>query len=200
MSEIFEQYEVEFKELADGLAGKVAAVGSLSGELRAGKVAEVEGEVAEGEALLRRMELEARSLAGGAKAPLLARVKEHRAGLAKVKADVRARASGASAGDAARAELGLDGAGGGGGGGFASSSATQRERLLTTTDRLNQSSDRIRQGRQTLLQTEELGTSILADLHRQRQTITHARDTLHTADDNIGRARKALNSLGRWFW
>lgn len=84
MSEIFEQYEVEFKELADGLAGKVAAVGSLSGELRAGKVAEVEGEVAEGEALLRRMELEARSLAGGAKAPLLARVKEHRAGLAKV--------------------------------------------------------------------------------------------------------------------
>jgi hypothetical protein len=32
--------------------------------------------------------------------------------------------------------------------------------------------------------------SILTDLHRQRQTITHSRDTLHGADDNIARARK----------
>lgn len=32
--------------------------------------------------------------------------------------------------------------------------------------------------------------SILTDLHRQRQTIEHSRDTLHGADDNIARARK----------
>jgi vesicle transport through interaction with t-SNAREs protein 1 len=127
----------------------------------------------------------------------LARVKEHRSGLAKVKSDVRSAAAGASSGDAARAELGLDGSGSAGAGGFASSSATQRERLLNTTDRLNQTSDRIRQGRQTLLQTEELGSAILQDLHRQRQTITHSRDTLHTADDNIGRARKVLGSMSR---
>jgi len=37
---------------------------------------------------------------------------------------------------------------------------------------------------------QELGVSILTDLHRQRQTITHSRDTLHGADDNIARARK----------
>ena len=29
--------------------------------------------------------------------------------------------------------------------------------------------------------------NILQDLHRQRQTISHARDTLHGADDNISR-------------
>ena len=43
--------------------------------------------------------------------------------------------------------------------------------------------------------------SILTDLHRQRQTIEHSRDTLHGADDNIARARKvraapALKGLG----
>ena len=44
---------------------------------------------------------------------------------------------------------------------------------------------------------QELGVSILQDLHRQRQTISHARDTLHGADDNISRARRVLTSMSR---
>lgn len=45
--------------------------------------------------------------------------------------------------------------------------------------------------------TQELGVSILNDLHRQRQTITHARDTLHGADDNIATARRVLAVMSR---
>jgi hypothetical protein len=44
---------------------------------------------------------------------------------------------------------------------------------------------------------QELGVSILQDLHRQRQTISHARDSLHGADDNISRARRVLASMSR---
>lgn len=44
---------------------------------------------------------------------------------------------------------------------------------------------------------QELGVSILQDLHRQRQTITHARDTLHGADDNIAQARRVLAGMSR---
>jgi vesicle transport through interaction with t-SNAREs protein 1 len=44
---------------------------------------------------------------------------------------------------------------------------------------------------------QELGVSILQDLHRQRQTITHARDTLHVADDNISKARRVLANMSR---
>jgi vesicle transport through interaction with t-SNAREs protein 1 len=44
---------------------------------------------------------------------------------------------------------------------------------------------------------QELGTQILGDLHRQRETMVHARDTLHGADDNIGRARKILSNMSR---
>lgn len=74
MSEIFNQYEVDYVELTAQLATKVAAVGALSGELRSSKLSEVEQDAAELEALLRRMELEARSLGAGLKAPLLAKV------------------------------------------------------------------------------------------------------------------------------
>ena len=44
---------------------------------------------------------------------------------------------------------------------------------------------------------QELGTGILSNLAAQRETITHARDTLHSADDNISKARKILSNMAR---
>ena len=52
-----------------------------------------------------------------------------------------------SGGAAARAELGL-------GGDQSSSSAGQRERMLSATSKMQQTGDRITQGRQQLLETE----------------------------------------------
>ena len=39
--------------------------------------------------------------------------------------------------------------------------------------------------------------SILQDLHKQRETIAHTRDTLHGADENIGQSRRILTAMGR---
>jgi vesicle transport through interaction with t-SNAREs 1 len=44
---------------------------------------------------------------------------------------------------------------------------------------------------------QELGVSIMSNLHSQRQTILHARDTLHGADDNIAKARRVLSTMSR---
>lgn len=53
-------------------------------------------------------------------------------------------------------------------------SADQRGRLAISTERLNQSSDRIKESRRTVFETEELGVSILQDLHQQRETLLHS--------------------------
>src|SRR4051812_42010877 len=50
-------------------------------------------------------------------------------------------------------------------------SSDQRERLTMSVERLNESSDRIRESHRTVLETEELGVSILQDLHQQRETL-----------------------------
>lgn len=47
-----------------------------------------------------------------------------------------------------------------------------------TTERLNQSTDRIKESRRTMLETEELGVSILQNLHQQRQSLLHANNTV----------------------
>lgn len=53
-------------------------------------------------------------------------------------------------------------------------SSDQRERMTMSVERLNQSSDRITESRRTILETEELGVSILQDLHQQRETLLHS--------------------------
>ena len=57
-------------------------------------------------------------------------------------------------------------------------STDQRGRLMMTTERLNQSTDRIKESRRTMLETEDLGVSILQDLHQQRQSLLHAHTTV----------------------
>ncbi|KAG5035415.1 hypothetical protein JHK87_010325 [Glycine soja] len=43
----------------------------------------------------------------------------------------------------------------------------QKGRLLISTERLNQSTDRIKESRKTMLEKEDLGEFILRDLHQQ---------------------------------
>ncbi|RVW14689.1 Transposon Ty3-I Gag-Pol polyprotein [Vitis vinifera] len=108
---------------------------------------------------------------------------------------------------------------------LSSVSADQKTRLLMSTGRLNQSGDRIKESRRTMLETEELGVSILQDLHQQRQSLLHAHNTwirdfyllsivlfpsppspvkwsfptgeLHGVDDNISKSKKILTAMSR---
>ncbi|XP_047259643.1 vesicle transport v-SNARE 13 [Capsicum annuum] len=137
------------------------------------------------------MDLEARSLPPNVKATLLAKLREYKSDLNNLKTEVK-RITSANANLAARDEL-LES-------GMADAnmvSADQRQRLMMSTDRLNRSSDRIRESRRTMLETEDLGVSILQDLHQQRQSLLHAHDTLHGVDDNIGRSKKILTTMSR---
>lgn len=94
--------------------------------------------------------MEARSFSTEQSRPYLQKIKEYRADLKKLKEDVKKAASGTSGGagnSLSRAELGLADD-------YYQTSAGQRERLLTATERLGKTSDRIQQGRQQLLETE----------------------------------------------
>ena len=66
-----------------------------------------------------------------------------------------------------------------------------------STDRLDRTTDRIKDSRKTMLETEELGVSILQDLHGQRQSLLCTHETLHGVDDNVGKSKKILTAMTR---
>ncbi|XP_021905785.1 vesicle transport v-SNARE 13-like isoform X2 [Carica papaya] len=155
------------------------------------KVFEIQAGLDDADALIRKMDLEARSLQPNVKAVLLAKLREYKTDLNNLKNEVKRITSG-NANQAARDELlesGMADA--------LSVSTDQRGRLLMSTERLNQSSNRIKESRRTMLETEELGVSILQDLHQQRQALLHADTTLHGVDDNISKSKKILTAMSR---
>ncbi|KAJ8536279.1 hypothetical protein K7X08_034680 [Anisodus acutangulus] len=181
----------QFKVFVKFEKGQNDSASILDGEQKKQKVSEVKAGLDDAEALIRKMDLEARSLPPNVKATLLAKLREYKSDLNNLKTEVK-RITSANANQAARDEL-LES-------GMADAnmvSADQRQRLMMSTERLNQSSDRIKQSRKTMLETEDLGVSILQDLHQQRQSLLHAHDNLHGVDDNISRSKKILTTMSR---
>ncbi|XP_070668103.1 vesicle transport v-SNARE 13-like isoform X2 [Malus domestica] len=137
------------------------------------------------------MDLEARSLQPSVKAALLAKLRGYKADLNNLKSQLKRMAS-PVVNFAARDELLEPGSAD-----SLTTSNDQRGRLLMTTDRLNQSTDRIKESRRAMLETEELGVSILQDLHQQRQSLLHAHNTLRGADESISKSKKVLTAMTR---
>ncbi|MQL95601.1 hypothetical protein Taro_028269 [Colocasia esculenta] len=203
MSEVFEAYERQYCELSASLSRKCTSAGLLDGgkknsffelnlvEQKKQKLSEIKTGLEDAEALIRKMDLEARSLQPNVKAMLLAKLREYKSDLNNLKSEVK-RITSPNANQNAREELLESGMAD-----TLTASADQRGRLLMSTDRLNQSSERIKEGRRTMLETEELGVSILQDLHQQRQSLLHAHNTLHGVDDNIGKSKKILTAMSR---
>ncbi|KAJ8623850.1 hypothetical protein MRB53_032380 [Persea americana] len=191
MSEVFDGYERQYCQLSANLSWKCSSAALLDGEQKKQKMSEIKSGLDDADDLIRKMDLDARSLQPSVKGRLLAKLREYKFDLNNLKAEFKQMTSGGS-NQSARDEL-LES-------GMADTymvSTDQRGRLLMSTERLNQSSDRIKESRRTMLETEELGVSILQDLHQQRQSLLHANNTLHGVDDNIGKSRKILTAMSR---
>ncbi|KZV45641.1 hypothetical protein F511_02301 [Dorcoceras hygrometricum] len=140
---------------------------------------------------IRKMDLEARGFQPNVKAVLLAKLREFKSDLNNLKNEVKRIAS-TNLNQAARDEL-LEA-------GMAdtlTATANQRERLVVSTEKLDNSSNRIRDSRRVMLETEELGVSLLQDLHGQRQALLRADDTVYGVDDNISKSKKIMTNISR---
>ncbi|KAI3433021.1 uncharacterized protein J3R85_007203 [Psidium guajava] len=191
MSEVFEGYERQYCELSANISRKCSPASLLDGEERKQQISELKVALDEADGLIRKMDLDARTLQPSVKAMLLAKLREYKSDLNNLKREVK-RMSSPNANQASREEL-LEA-------GMADAhlaSANQRERLAFSTERLNDSSERIKESRRTVLETEELGVSILQDLHQQRQTLLHSHDKLHGVDDAIDKSKKILTTMLR---
>ncbi|KAK7340579.1 hypothetical protein VNO77_21286 [Canavalia gladiata] len=191
MNEAFEGYERQYCELSANLSKTCIAACALNGEQKKQKISDIRDGIDDAEALIRKMDLEARSLQPNSKAALLAKLREYKADLSNIKREVKKIVSG-NLNPSARDELLESGMAN-----VMTESADQRERLMISTERLNKSSDIIKDSRRTMLESEELGVSILQDLHSQRQSLLHAHNTLYGVDDNTSKSKKILSNMSR---
>lgn len=73
----------------------------------------------------------------------------------------------------------------------------QRQQLLSGTDRLGRSSQRLRDSQRIALETEAIGAGTLADLHQQRNVIEHTHRNLQQSEGYVDRSVKTLRGMAR---
>ena len=73
----------------------------------------------------------------------------------------------------------------------------QRQQLLSGTDRLDRSSQRLRESQRIANETEDIGRGTLADLNTQREQIMNTRTRLLESEGYVDRSVKTLRTMGR---
>lgn len=73
----------------------------------------------------------------------------------------------------------------------------QRQQLLSGTDRLERSSQRLKASHALANETENIGAGTLADLHRQREVIQNTHSTLLDSEGFVDGSIKTLRGMAR---
>ncbi|OBT51010.1 vesicle transport through interaction with t-SNAREs 1, partial [Pseudogymnoascus sp. 24MN13] len=179
-SELFSSYEAELKLVQADLNQKLDQIPELSGEPRNAAISQAERALEEANELLDQMRLEKSNIPSAARTKINQRFRNHETDTDSAKRRLanlsNDRAALFVAGTCSRISDGTP---------------------LSGTERLDRSTQRLRDSQRLANETEDIGASTLADLHRQRNVIDHTHETLLQSEGYVDRSVKTLKGMAR---
>ncbi|KAI7900148.1 t-SNARE [Cokeromyces recurvatus] len=190
-SELFSSYEQDFTILTESIKSKIEQhIPNQKGEERKATIRAVEREIDEANEILGQMEMEILNIPTPSRTRLQAKLRLYKSEAEKLKRDLNSDREQLLGGfNSDNNDEGLTD--------YDASTMDQRQRLLSGTERLGQSSRRLEDSHRLALETEGIGINILSTLKGQRETMVRARDTLAEADSHIDKASKTLKGMAR---
>ncbi|KAB5528184.1 t-SNARE [Coniochaeta sp. 2T2.1] len=187
-TELFSSYEAEFKLVQADLTQKLDQIPELSGEPRKAALSQAERALEEANELLDQMRLEKQNIPSASRPKVNQRLRNwdtdvdgYRRKLRSLADDRSALFGGRYSDNPSTSDATLE----------------QRQQLLSGTDRLDRSTQRLKASQALALETEAIGASTLADLHVQGQTIQHTQGLLLESEGYVDRSVKTLRGMAR---
>ncbi|KAI1388855.1 V-snare-domain-containing protein [Hypoxylon trugodes] len=188
-SELFGSYEAEFKLVQADLTQKLDQISELNGEPRKSAISAAERALEEADELLGQMRLEKQNIPSSSRTKVNQRFRNYETDVDSAKRKLRSLASDRAALFGSR---------------YTDDPSTptdvqleQRQQLLSGTDRLDRSSQRLRASQALANETEAIGAGTLADLHAQRERISHTGQVLYESEGYVDRSVKTLRGMAR---
>ncbi|CAD6442423.1 44652f56-a4ed-4919-a0d8-820a190face1 [Sclerotinia trifoliorum] len=185
-SELFSSYEAELKLVQADLNQKLDQIPDLTGEPRKAAISQAERALEEANELLDQMRLEKQNIPSATRTKVNQRFRNHESDVDVSKRKLKTLESDRSALFGSRYSDNPNDV-----------QLEQRQQLLSGTDRLDRSSQRLKASQALANETEAIGASTLADLHRQRETIQHTHNTLLQSEGFVDRSVKTLRGMSR---
>ncbi|KAK2070898.1 hypothetical protein P8C59_005360 [Phyllachora maydis] len=188
-TELLTSYEAEFKLVQADLTSQLEQIGDLSGEARKAALSKAQRACEEAVELVDQMKMEKLNIPSGSRTRVNQRIRNYESDVDAYKRKLQSLAEDRSALFGNRYQD------------YPGSSSDvqleQRQQLLGGTDRLDRSTQRLKASQALANETEAIGASTLADLHRQREVITHTNDMLLESESFVDRSVKTLRGMSR---
>ncbi|KAI4240091.1 MAG: hypothetical protein L6R40_005330 [Gallowayella cf. fulva] len=186
-SELFSSYEAELKLVQADLNQKLDQISELSGEPRKSAIRLAERTLDEANELLGQMRIEKQNIPSATRSKVNQRFRNFESDIdgqkrkLKTLSDDRKALFGNRYSDNPDSDQQLE----------------QRQQLLSGTERLDRSSQRLRDSQRIANETEGIGRDTLADLQLQRETIQHTRMNMLESEGYVDRSVKTLRGMAR---
>lgn len=184
-SELFSSYESDYTLLLTDIHTRLDSIPTLAGPARQTAIAATERTINEADEIVSQMSLELNNIPSSARAKPRNRLRGYtadldtsRSALLKLEADSSAAAL---FGNRSNRDATGD----------------QRQQLLSGTERLERSGQRLRESERVAKDTEAIGGGILEDLGRQRDIIVNTHDTLNDSERYLDRSVKTIRGMAR---
>ncbi|PVI05984.1 V-snare-domain-containing protein [Periconia macrospinosa] len=187
-TERFGGYEAELKLVQADLNQQIEQIKETTGEPRKAAISRAERALEEADELIGQMRLEKSNIPANLKSKYNTRFRNFEHDLDTSKRKLESYASDRSKLFGDRYSDNPD---------SSDVQLEQRQQLLSGTDRLHRSSNRLTAAQRMALETEQIGTGTLGELHRQREQIVHTHETLLNSESYTDRSIKTLKGMAR---
>jgi len=188
-SELFSNYEAELNLVQADLNQKLDQIPELTGEERKSAIRGAERALDEAKELLDQMNLEKSNIPSSLRSKVNSRYRNHTSDIDGLTRKLKSLSDDRKAlfGDRYTDDPpnGHD------------AQLEQRQQLLSGTERLGRSSERLMESQRIALETEQIGAGTLADLHQQRNVIENTHRNLQQSEGYVDRSVKTLRGMAR---
>jgi vesicle transport through interaction with t-SNAREs 1 len=188
-SELFTNYEAELKLIQADLNQKLDTLPSLSGEERKSSLRASSRALDEAKELLDQLALEKSNIPSSTRAKANARYRNAQSDIEALSRRLKSLANDQNDRRALFGDRYTDEPG--------DVQLEQRQQLLSGTERLGRSSQRLQESQRIALETESIGAGTLADLHQQRAVIENTHRNLQQSEGYVDRSVKTLRGMAR---
>ncbi|XP_017780779.1 PREDICTED: vesicle transport through interaction with t-SNAREs homolog 1A isoform X2 [Nicrophorus vespilloides] len=183
MGSLFENYEQQYAVLTADITAQIGLLRASTTNRRQ-LISDIEKHVEEAQELLEQMDLEVREIEAAKKQRCRNKLECYRTELKRLTLEyIKARSfkqvGYESAEDVNDFRIGSD----------------QKQRLLDNSERVERTGRKLDDGYRIVLETQEIGSQVLQNLHEQRETIQRSRNRLRETGEDLGQSSRLMNSM-----
>ncbi|XKL60883.1 hypothetical protein PGB90_007940 [Kerria lacca] len=184
---LLENHEQQYAIISADITSKIGKLSSYIGSDRKQLCSEIEKLIEDAQELMEQMELEVRDLNSSIRSKYTHRISSYKAELTRLSQDFsrvkfRSHVSFSNSNEGLYAE-------------YNDMNSEQKQRLLYTTEQIEETGKHLANGYRIAIETEELGSKMLHNLHSQRETIQSSLHRVYETNSNIRLSSQVLSRM-----